>query len=368
MLEQVKEPEEKKWDRLVRQHTAEGAYLFTVEDLVRHQDEIEKYYGQKPELSEKVEALLSEITADADTEVEKLQAIEAELASYTYTKTPGRLPESVQNASDFLDYFMLESRQGYCSYFATAFVLLARAEGIPARYVEGFCIPTNKERSMTVYSNMAHAWPEVYIKGAGWIPFEPTPSYQEKRYTPWKISKREAEQSDYQPLMAEEEDEAEPQPEGIQSEDTAEESEQVSWIEEKKQVILFGIGGILFVMLLILVVDYAIKRYRYRNMQPREQFLAEIRKNIWVLSRCGLERNETETLQEFQKRVRMKGIFGMECRGDFLTDYEEVIYGAKQVSPELCRTVVDERQMMLKDIKERKRILYYLLKFRLFRN
>ena len=88
--------------------------------------------------------------------------------------TPGPLPKHITTPEAFLDYFLLESKQGYCSYFATAFVLLARAEGIPARYVEGFCVPLQGEQSLTVYGNMVHAWPEVYIQGVGGIPFEPT--------------------------------------------------------------------------------------------------------------------------------------------------------------------------------------------------
>lgn len=98
--------------------------------------------------------------------------MEKELSSYTYTKNPGKLPDSIINQEDFLDYFLLESQKGYCSYFATAFVLMARAEGIPARYVEGFCVPVTTNKKMTVTANMAHAWPEVYIEGIGWLPFD----------------------------------------------------------------------------------------------------------------------------------------------------------------------------------------------------
>ena len=43
---------------------------------------------------------------------------------------------------------------------------------------------------MTVTANMAHAWPEVYIEGIGWLPFEPTPEYEEIRYTPWKMKEK----------------------------------------------------------------------------------------------------------------------------------------------------------------------------------
>ena len=41
-------------------------------------------------------------------------------------------------------------------------------------------------------SGMAHSWPEVYIDGVGWIPFEPTPGYGRMRYVSWGMSSRES--------------------------------------------------------------------------------------------------------------------------------------------------------------------------------
>ena len=66
---------------------------------------------------------------------------------------------------------------------------------------------------MTVTWNMAHAWPEVYIKGIGWLPFEPTPGYEELRYTPWEMR----EKKDYSSMNMEDEEE----PETISTEEAA---------------------------------------------------------------------------------------------------------------------------------------------------
>ncbi|MBW3084415.1 hypothetical protein KEM60_00602 [Austwickia sp. TVS 96-490-7B] len=73
-----------------------------------------------------------------------------------------------------LDRF-LQSRRGYCVQFATAMVMMARAEGIPARMATGF-LPGHQEGTTRVVTAAdAHAWPELYFEGAGWLRFEPTP-------------------------------------------------------------------------------------------------------------------------------------------------------------------------------------------------
>lgn len=81
----------------------------------------------------------------------------------------------------------LEEKSGYCVHFAAAMAVMARAEGIPSRIALGYAPgrPTNDTvpgpggeslREFAVDSRDAHAWPELYFEGAGWIRFEPTPS------------------------------------------------------------------------------------------------------------------------------------------------------------------------------------------------
>jgi transglutaminase-like putative cysteine protease len=74
-----------------------------------------------------------------------------------------------------LDRF-LETKQGYCVQFATAMVMMARAQGIPARLATGFLPGTSQGTTRVVHASDAHAWPELYFEGAGWLRFEPTPS------------------------------------------------------------------------------------------------------------------------------------------------------------------------------------------------
>lgn len=117
-------------------------------------------------------------------------------ANYTYTLTPGKVPDG----EDFIEYFLMDSKAGYCTYFATAAVMMYRCAGIPARYVEGYVVSRNRilqgrayqttvERKsdtgnitldytgyrVDVFDNSSHAWVEVYMDGYGWVEVEVTP-------------------------------------------------------------------------------------------------------------------------------------------------------------------------------------------------
>lgn len=74
--------------------------------------------------------------------------------------------------------FATRTRAGYCQYFAGAMALMLRYLGIPARVAVGFAGPTYDaaSRTWTVTDHDAHAWVEVWFRGYGWLPFDPTPA------------------------------------------------------------------------------------------------------------------------------------------------------------------------------------------------
>lgn len=92
-----------------------------------------------------------------------------------YTKTPGSTP----HGKDYVEYFLYENKQGVCTHFASAAVLLFRLYGIPARYVEGYLVRdlTAENGAQAIMDGAAHAWAEIYIDGVGWIPIEVTPGF-----------------------------------------------------------------------------------------------------------------------------------------------------------------------------------------------
>ncbi len=71
----------------------------------------------------------------------------------------------------------LETKKGYCQQFSYAMAVLARLLGIPSRIAYGFTAgaPTGTG-TFRVTTHDAHAWPELFFQGYGWLRFEPTPS------------------------------------------------------------------------------------------------------------------------------------------------------------------------------------------------
>lgn len=95
-----------------------------------------------------------------------------------YSKQLKAVPEN----EDYVEYFLLEQKKGFCEHFATAGTLLFRHYGIPAKFVTGYRIPVeafkdNGDGTYTanVQDSYSHAWSEVLIGGLGWYPMEMTP-------------------------------------------------------------------------------------------------------------------------------------------------------------------------------------------------
>lgn len=84
---------------------------------------------------------------------------------------------------EFVSWF-LETRRGYCVYFATAMTMMSRLAGIPARYVEGFYSPDASAGWRLITGQQAHAWTEVFMPGAGWIPIDATPGFSADPWIP----------------------------------------------------------------------------------------------------------------------------------------------------------------------------------------
>lgn len=121
-------------------------------------------------------ALAAEVTAGATTAYDQALVLQ----SYFRDGTEFRYDTSVDpGESDDAVWDFLQSRRGYCVQFATSMTVLARTLGIPARLGVGF-LPgeLGTDRAYRVTGADAHAWPELYFPGTGWVRFEPTPAVQ----------------------------------------------------------------------------------------------------------------------------------------------------------------------------------------------
>ncbi|WP_370892384.1 transglutaminaseTgpA domain-containing protein [Janibacter sp. GXQ6167] len=122
-----------------------------------------------------IEQLSREIVPQGAGPAEAAQAIQAHLRSerYRYSLT---LEPSLPGEDPVVAF--LRTRVGYCQQFASAMVLLARANDIPARMAVGFLPGTSDGEERVVRASDAHAWPELYFERYGWVRFEPTPGAQ----------------------------------------------------------------------------------------------------------------------------------------------------------------------------------------------
>ncbi len=117
-------------------------------------------------------AIADEWRRDAASEAQVLERAIAFFrgAKLTYTLEPPLL------GRDTVDEFLFETRAGFCEHFASAFVFMMRAAGVPARVVTGYqggdVNPV--DRHITVRQSDAHAWAEVHLRGRGWVRVDPT--------------------------------------------------------------------------------------------------------------------------------------------------------------------------------------------------
>ena len=181
-----------------------------IEDVMQragNNDETEllyrKYvYRNYLQIPEKLQPVLERI-CDEKIPGQTLEEVVPEIIRYfvsefVYSQQPGITPRD----HDFVEYFLTKQKRGFCAHFATAAAMLLREKGIPARYVEGYCITYDDAVQMselpnenakdwyqgynatvsdgeeprvmrvTVPDAAAHAWVEVYFDGFGWIPLE----------------------------------------------------------------------------------------------------------------------------------------------------------------------------------------------------
>lgn len=132
---------------------------------------------QLPRISPRLPALALQITQGAETDVERVRAVERYLTrNGRYTDTPPSLDEGSPVSP--VEAFLFGEMAGHCEYFASSMVLLLRSLGIPARLVNGFAGGRDNEIGdfFEVTRSNAHTWVEVRYAEAGWIRYDPTPA------------------------------------------------------------------------------------------------------------------------------------------------------------------------------------------------
>ncbi|HJV99046.1 MAG TPA: DUF3488 and transglutaminase-like domain-containing protein [Arthrobacter sp.] len=141
--------------------------------------------GNVPDI---VRTTADSVTGSSGTAYAKAMAIQRYLRSAEFSYS---LQSPVQGGYDgnglsvLADF--LAQKSGYCIHYASAMAVMARLEGIPSRIAVGYApgrltgatVSVAGQGALAEYevdARDAHAWPELYFQGLGWVPFEPTPS------------------------------------------------------------------------------------------------------------------------------------------------------------------------------------------------
>ena len=178
-------------------------------------------YTKLPDhLQQMVYDLARQIISGSDTPYEQAFAIQNYLSrNFRYSLTVEDQPSNL----DFVTNFLMNTKKGYCTYFASAMTVLCRMVGLPARYVEGYLATPDENGLAYVTGLQGHAWTEVYFEGFGWLTFDATPA-QNNLVTPPSFTSENDSNDATEPTPTPEpeedqstEDDATPPPEDVEN-------------------------------------------------------------------------------------------------------------------------------------------------------
>lgn len=333
-------------------------------DILKKRSEyIYSHYTELPDsITERTFRLAEEITAGCGSDYEKLKAIEKYLRQYTYTLMPGDIPEGREP----IDYFLFESREGYCTYFATAMAVLARCENIPVRYVQGYSMDienSNPVYRYDVINSNAHAWPEAYIEGVGWVPFEPTSAYWGRMYE-WKeknanINNGQYKADEYNPY---EKDDSVISP-------SNEPEESGGGVNAATYIIVFLCFALLVILIIIVYTFIRIKllRRKYAGCTETEKVLFCFRLIIMLMKNERFQRENDETVFDFAVRAD-RVYLNSPCGFSEIADiFCKIRYGGREADDQDIKKTEGYLEWLCSGVRKSKNQLKTVLLFASFR-
>lgn len=237
---------------------------------------VTRYLELPDTVPDRVLELAYDLTRNELNNYDKAVAIEQYLRRFPYTLD---LPDKPLN-TDIADYFLFELQEGYCDYYASSMVVLARAAGIPARLVIGYIGGTYDPENdyYVVTADQAHSWVEVYFPEYGWVTFEPTGGRA--------AVERETQQFDL--------------PNFEQEITFTQETTQLSGLEKTLRALL----GLVLLVIVGGVVWLQVDVFWLRRMPIGKTFGVLYRRLLWFSKRLGVERGAAQTPQEFSATLQ----------------------------------------------------------------
>lgn len=323
------------------------------DNYLKYKDNVYKKYLDKTEYSKRVKNFIREIYESADNDFERLLLLEKKLRGLKYTLSPKEIPASVKSKEEYLDFWLFESGEGYCTHFATAFTLMAREMGIPTRYVQGYRVEVTDDELSIVKNNFAHAYAEAYIDGFGFVSFEPTPGY--RMFSTWSVAK---------PSSGESTGAIDNRPSGentsmVDTDESIYQDDDYSENYGKKHVniyVFFVIAGvIIWFVAIFFLVSFIYSLRKVKKLEGQEKTFALCRVCMKILYFIGCRKRKEETLSEFY--LAHKADVSKTCLS-FIEVYERLLYGCVPISKSDAETVNEAYGRLLICLKEEKKLLY----------
>ncbi|WP_042141933.1 transglutaminaseTgpA domain-containing protein [Paucisalibacillus sp. EB02] len=285
-------------------------------------------------LPDRVGELAKEITANHESQYDKVRAIERYFSGNGFVYQIEDVPVPTEE-QDYVDQFLFDTKAGYCDNFSTSMVVMLRSLDIPARWVKGFTSGEKIEEDVNelgddvyeVTNANAHSWVEVYFEGVGWVPFEPTQGFDApNNYAVDTSTEDDLLEAPEAPEMPEQDLEKPEQ--DVQDAFNPSTGENDSKFEITKTH-----GIILAVIFLVLIGVVVWKRHQLRiyflerKMQKRKDAAAYQDAYHYVLRLLrhkGFQKDPDQTLREYAMRV--DNFYSTDEMGRLTTRYERLIY------------------------------------------
>jgi tetratricopeptide (TPR) repeat protein len=288
-----------------------------------------------------IKNISDEVTKGLDGPYDKTIAIMQYLRNnYYYSLKPGLAKKGNQ-----LEYFLLESKKGYCSYFAFAMTLMLRSQGIASRVVVGFA-PDMKNKTLNFYdvrSLHGHAWVEVYFDDYGWVTFDPTSSNfaPGEKYDLFMGSKEERDGLIEEILKNKD-----------KMKEITKEKDVFSLLEDIKSKFVHSLRIIGLISFILIILSFIGLIYIKKNINLFLYYMAkDIRKKIvyiykyimGMLMDAGYSLNPKESIVEYSKRMAEKGIINL----DEITELYQKALFRETKNFEISAEKVDELKKIL---------------------
>ncbi|WP_420631785.1 transglutaminase domain-containing protein [Candidatus Leptofilum sp.] len=132
-----------------------------------------RYTALPEDVPQRVLDLAQEVAGGQTNPYDQARALEEFLRQYPYSLEVSSPPAN----ADPVEHFLFEEQAGYCDFYASAMVVMARAVGLPARMAIGYLAQLPAASVQTIYQINGHSWVEVYFAEFGWVEFEPTAAF-----------------------------------------------------------------------------------------------------------------------------------------------------------------------------------------------